>query len=109
MHLGRNNRTYQSKLGADLLEKSFAEKDLTVLIGNKLAMSQQPASVDKKAKGIPACIKKKVASRLREVIFPCYSALTSAHLEYCVQFWAPRFKKDKESPRMSPVEGNKDD
>ena len=94
LQLGRNNCIHQYRLGNDLLERSSAERDLGVLVDNRLAMSQQCALVSKKVIGILGCIKKSVLSRLREVILPVYFTLMSQHLEYCAEFWAPQFKEN---------------
>jgi len=96
LHLARNNPRHQYSLGDDLLESSSVESDLGVLVDDKLTVSQQCALAAKKGDGILGCIKRSVASRSRQIRFPHYSALVRPHLQYCVQFWAPQFKKDEE-------------
>ncbi|PKU48180.1 hypothetical protein llap_1556 [Limosa lapponica baueri] len=75
------------------LRAALRDRDVIVLVDEKLNMSWQCVFMAQKTNRILGCIKRSVASRLREMTLPLYSALVRPHLEYCVQLWSPQHKK----------------
>ncbi|CAM4567481.1 unnamed protein product [Lepidochelys kempii] len=94
MHLGINNKNFSYKLGTHQLEVT-EEKYLGVLVDHRTTMSRQCDVAVKKANVVLGCIRRGISSRDKEVLVPLYKALVRPHLEYCVQFWSPMFKKDE--------------
>jgi len=72
---GKEKHRTPAFAGVKKLEISSSEKHLGILV-DRLAMSQEHALAGKTAKNLLGYIRRSsVASRLREVILSCYSAL----------------------------------
>jgi len=97
LHLVRGNPQHQCKLWDEGIESSPAEKDLGVLVDEKLDMSYQCVLAAQKANRTLVCIPSSVASRWREGILPLYSVLMRPHLESCVQLSGSQHRKDIKS------------
>ena len=59
-----------------------------------MSSSRQCGEAIKKANKMLGYIVKSVEFKSREVMLKLYNALVRPNLEYYVQFWSPRYKKD---------------
>ncbi|CAJ0940425.1 unnamed protein product [Ranitomeya imitator] len=94
IHMGRGNQYHHYTLNGKPLGKSDREKDLGILVNDKLTWSSQCQAAAAKANRIMGCIKRGLDTHDESIILPLYKSLVRPHMEYCVQFWAPVLRKD---------------
>ena len=89
MHFGHNNPNHTYVLDGQVLEAITNEKDLGVMVDNKLNFHVHAATATKKANQILGVIKRTYKTRDEHTIGTLYKAMVRCHLEYGNAVWGP--------------------
>ena len=94
MHFGGREDQEIYKLNGTNIQISNVEKDLGIQVCDSLQPSEQSSKTAKTAMSALAILQK-IFRYLDEEGFPVfYNTYVRPHIEYCVQAWAPYYKKD---------------
>ena len=94
IHLGRNNKRFEYRMGNETLKVADEEKDLGVLFGSSLKPSAQCEKAAKEANGMLGAITRAFHYRTKHVMVPLYKAFVRPKLEYASSVWCPWLQKD---------------
>ena len=94
LHIGNKNTKAKYTMNGTQLKAVDKEKDLGVIISSDLKPSLQCAEAIKRANKIVGFIGRSFEFKSEKNILTLYNSLVRPHLEYCVQFWSPYYRKD---------------
>ena len=97
LHIGNNNPNHRYKMNGQKLEQIEEEKDLGVIVDNKLKFHKQTSAAVKKANSRLGLIKKSFAVLDHNTLPLLYNPLVRSHLEYGNVIWGPFYKGDIEA------------
>ena len=89
MHLGHNNPKNSYSMGGLTLEETEEERDLGVIIDNKLDFGKHIRTIVGKANRVLGMIRVSFACLNVPMMYNLYTSLVRPLLEYCVQVWSP--------------------
>ena len=96
LHIGSNNNRTNYSMNGTEIPKVSKEKDLGVTISSDLKPTNHCSDVVKTANKLTGFIGRTFEFKSEKVILTLFNALVRPHLEYCVQFWSPYYRKDIE-------------
>ena len=94
MHFGLNNPRLTYILNGHELDKMTSEKDLGVMVDDRLKFHVHTAAAIKKANQILGVIKKTYKTRDANTISTLYTSMVRPHLEYGNAIWGPCYMGD---------------
>ena len=101
MHIGSNNpkNEYTMTDGNQLhnLDKVSSEKDLGILVDDKLKFSEHINVKVNKANQILGCVKHTFKHMTKDIFNLIYKSMVRPHLEYGSVIWNPHLKKDMDA------------
>lgn len=64
------------------------------MVQESLKSSRQCAGAAAEANKIMGMIERNITWKTKEVVTRLYKSLVRRHLEYCIQFWSPYYRKN---------------
>jgi hypothetical protein len=84
----------QDSLSKHQLIETTMERDLGVLVSNKMKFTDQCTKAAAKANAITGLIRRHFKKLNKKDLLFLYKTYIRPHLEYCIQAWSPHLKKD---------------
>ena len=96
MHVGRSNAEHKYSMGGAELSKTEEERDLGVIVSNKLKPAAQCAKAARTAQVVLGQIARAFHFKDKYVFIQLYKTYVRPHLEFAVQAWSPWTAADKD-------------
>ena len=96
MHFGRNNVERSYVIKGRQIRSIETQRDLGVQVHKSMKVATQVENVVRKAYRMLAFIGRGIEFKSCRLMLQLYRTLVRPHLEYCVQFWSPYYRKDVE-------------
>ncbi|XP_059805558.1 uncharacterized protein LOC132380631 [Hypanus sabinus] len=97
VHFGRTNSKAEYKVNGRILGSVEEQRDLGVHVHRSLKVASQVDRVVKKVYRVLTFISQGKEFKQRDVMMQLYKTWVRPHLEYCIQFWSPHYRKDVEA------------